>query len=164
MSDFNNPEGLKKLRLKLSISRMLSNRRIVYTQSIKLQTRTEDDTLFKQAVDELVKEGCATRIKGRMGARCSNTSRLRRATPRAGRPSSLRANLRYRPMSEILTIDELAQFLEELSRSAIYSMTRRRARVRMDNPLPALRINGNIRFRKSDVEKWLDEIAREEAA
>jgi hypothetical protein len=67
MSDWNNPEGLKKLRLKLSISRMLSNRRIVYSRTIQLQTRTENDTLFKQAVDELVKEGCATRIKGRDG-------------------------------------------------------------------------------------------------
>lgn len=61
-------------------------------------------------------------------------------------------------MTEILTIDELAQMLK-LSRGQVYSMTRQRARVRMDNPLPTLRLNGNIRFRKSDIEAWLERLA-----
>lgn len=68
MSDFNNPEGLKKLRLKLSISRALSNRRITYTNSIRLMARVDDEPLFKQCIDELVKEGCIKRLKGRDGA------------------------------------------------------------------------------------------------
>ena len=66
-------------------------------------------------------------------------------------------------MTEILTIEELAQFLK-MSRGQIYSMTRQRAKVRQVNPLPVLRLNGNIRFRRSDVERWLDELAKEEAA
>lgn len=66
-------------------------------------------------------------------------------------------------MTEILTIEELAQFLK-MSRGQIYSMTRQRAKVRQDHPLPVLRLNGNIRFRRSDVERWLDELAKEEAA
>jgi predicted DNA-binding transcriptional regulator AlpA len=66
-------------------------------------------------------------------------------------------------MTEILTLEELAQFLK-MSKGQCYSMTRSRARVRMDHPLPCLRLNGNLRFRKSDVERWLDEIAKEEEA
>jgi excisionase family DNA binding protein len=66
-------------------------------------------------------------------------------------------------VTEILTIDELAHLLK-MSRGQIYSMTRSRARVRHDHPLPALRINGNIRFRRSDVEEWLESLASEEKA
>jgi predicted DNA-binding transcriptional regulator AlpA len=61
--------------------------------------------------------------------------------------------------SDILTIDELAAWLR-MTRGQVYSMTRQRARVRHVNPIPVLRINGNVRFRKADVEKWLDTLAR----
>ena len=64
-------------------------------------------------------------------------------------------------MPEILTIDELAALLK-MSRGQVYTMTRRRSQARMQHPLPVLRLNGNIRFRKSDVERWLEKLAAEE--
>jgi excisionase family DNA binding protein len=59
---------------------------------------------------------------------------------------------------EILTIDELAKLLK-MKRTQIYELTRRRSRLRQPVPLPALRINGNLRFRKSAVIQWLDDLA-----
>lgn len=54
---------------------------------------------------------------------------------------------------EILTIAELAAMLK-MNKRQIYSMTdsRTRAGSMKANPLPVLKINGNIRFRKSDIE------------
>ena len=63
--------------------------------------------------------------------------------------------------NEILTVDELAALLK-MNRRQIYEMTRQRTRVRQPLPLPLLRINGNIRFRKTDISKWLDELAERE--
>jgi len=65
-------------------------------------------------------------------------------------------------MPEILTIDELAAILK-MTRSQVYTMTRKRARARMEHPLPVLRINGNIRFRRTDIEEWLEKSAKEAA-
>jgi len=59
---------------------------------------------------------------------------------------------------EILTIDEVAALLK-MKRNQIYTMTRKRAQENMEVPLPVLRINGNLRFRKSDVESWLQQLA-----
>jgi excisionase family DNA binding protein len=61
-------------------------------------------------------------------------------------------------LNEILTIEELAKLLK-MSKSQIYALTRKRAQVRMDHPIPILRINGNIRFRRSDIEKWLEKLS-----
>jgi excisionase family DNA binding protein len=61
--------------------------------------------------------------------------------------------------TEILTISELAEWLR-MSRRQIYNLTRARGQARMEHPLPVLRINGNIRFRKCDVEEWLALIAK----
>ena len=68
-------------------------------------------------------------------------------------------------MCEILTVDELAALLK-MSRRQIYSMTETRTRngKMQDHPLPVLRVNGNLRFRKSDIEQWLEELAGEKAA
>ncbi len=66
-------------------------------------------------------------------------------------------------MTEVLTIDELCQWLR-LSRTQVYSMLRKRGQARMTHPLPALRINGNIRFRRQDIEQWLQRLAEQEAA
>ena len=41
-------------------------------------------------------------------------------------------------------------------------MTSRRGRVRHSLPLPILRINGSLRFRRSDIAKWPDEWAEHE--
>jgi predicted DNA-binding transcriptional regulator AlpA len=61
---------------------------------------------------------------------------------------------------EILTITELAAMLK-MNKRQIYSMTDTRTRTgpMKANPLPVLRINGNLRFRKSDVEAWIDKLA-----
>jgi len=52
-------------------------------------------------------------------------------------------------MTEILTVDDLAAMLK-MSRGQIYEMTRARTRTgsMREHPLPVLRINGNVRFRK----------------
>jgi excisionase family DNA binding protein len=61
---------------------------------------------------------------------------------------------------EILTVDELAAMLK-MSKNQIYEMTKTRTRSgsMRHNPLPVLRINGNVRFRKSDVEAWIEKLA-----
>jgi len=60
-------------------------------------------------------------------------------------------------MPEILTIDMLAEFLH-MTRRQIYEMTSKRGQS-TPNPLPLLRVNGNIRFRKGDIENWITRLA-----
>lgn len=62
-------------------------------------------------------------------------------------------------MDEILTVDELAALLK-MSKSQVYEMTRERTRTgaMRQNPLPVLKIHSNIRFRKRDIEAWLDRL------
>lgn len=55
--------------------------------------------------------------------------------------------------SEILTIDELANFLK-CSRRSIYNLTRKRNQSGV-NPCPVLRTPVGIRFLRSSVEQWL---------
>jgi excisionase family DNA binding protein len=61
---------------------------------------------------------------------------------------------------EILTVDELAEMLQ-MSKRQIYTMceTRTRNGSMKDHPLPVLKINGNLRFRKADVDSWLATLA-----
>jgi predicted DNA-binding transcriptional regulator AlpA len=59
--------------------------------------------------------------------------------------------------SEVLTIDELGAWLK-LSRSQVYSMTRERRQL-AEHPIPILRLLCGIRFRRSDVEAWLNRVA-----
>ena len=61
-----------------------------------------------------------------------------------------------------LTIDMLAEFLH-MTRRQIYEMTSTRGQS-APNPLPVLRVNGNIRFRKNDIEQWLATLAGKKAA
>ena len=61
-------------------------------------------------------------------------------------------------LDEILTVDDLAALLK-MSRRQIYEMTSLRGRARHTLRLPVLRINGNLRFRRSDIARWLDELA-----
>lgn len=57
---------------------------------------------------------------------------------------------------EILTIEELAAMLK-MNKKQIYTMceTRTRKGSMRNNPLPVLRINGNLRFHKEAVLEWL---------
>jgi excisionase family DNA binding protein len=66
-------------------------------------------------------------------------------------------------MTEVLTIEELSAWLK-LSKSQVYSMLRARGRARMSHPLPSVRLNGNVRFRRQDIEDWLEKLTQEEAA
>jgi predicted DNA-binding transcriptional regulator AlpA len=71
----------------------------------------------------------------------------------------MRDPIEARPI-EILTVDELAAILK-MSKNQIYEMTRERTRsgAMRDHRLPVLRINGNIRFRRGDVEDWIERLA-----
>jgi len=59
-------------------------------------------------------------------------------------------------MGEILTIDELAVMLK-MSKRQIYTMTETRTSsgAMKANPLPVLKINGNLRFRRAAIDEWL---------
>jgi len=58
----------------------------------------------------------------------------------------------------ILTVEQVAERLQ-LKPSTVYELTRRRN----GRPLPVLRAGKFLRFRWSEVERWLDE-SREETA
>jgi len=60
----------------------------------------------------------------------------------------------------IMTVEQVAEYLA-MTPSQVYTLTRRRSAARMKNPLPALRILTNLRFRKSDIDAWLDRVAKE---
>jgi predicted DNA-binding transcriptional regulator AlpA len=60
--------------------------------------------------------------------------------------------------TEILTVSDVAKLLK-FSKGQVYDLTRSRARVRQTLPIPTLRINGNLRFRRSDIEQWLNRLA-----
>ena len=60
---------------------------------------------------------------------------------------------------EILTVDEVASWLK-MSPRQVFELTRRRGQTRSECPLPFLKIHAKcLRFRKSDVQRWLDTLA-----
>jgi predicted DNA-binding transcriptional regulator AlpA len=62
---------------------------------------------------------------------------------------------------EIMKVDEVAAWLK-MSKSQVYELTNERTRsgdIR-EHPLPVLRIGSSVRFRKSDVEAWIEKLAR----
>jgi excisionase family DNA binding protein len=61
-------------------------------------------------------------------------------------------------LGDILTIQQVADLLQ-FSKRQVYELTRRRGQG-IDNPIPTLRINGNIRFRRRAIEAWLVESER----
>ena len=62
-------------------------------------------------------------------------------------------------VDEILTVEDLAGWLK-LKPRQIYELTRQRGQVRSECPLPVLRFHSKaLRFRRSDVEAWLDKLA-----
>lgn len=59
-----------------------------------------------------------------------------------------------------MTVDEVAAMLK-ISKSSVYELTNERTRsgdIR-EHPLPVLRIGSSLRFRKSDVEAWIEKLA-----
>ena len=57
--------------------------------------------------------------------------------------------------SEILTVEDLAKWLK-VSKRSVYEMTRDRGQQRHENPVPILRMPVGLRFRRSDIEAWLE--------
>ena len=66
---------------------------------------------------------------------------------------------------EILTVDELAGLLK-MSKKQIYTMCEARTRcgAMKNHPLPVLKINGNVRFLRKDVDSWLAGLLESKAA
>lgn len=63
---------------------------------------------------------------------------------------------------EILTVDEVAALLR-MSKSQVYELAKTRTRsgdIRT-NPLPVLRIGSSVRFRRADIEAWIDRLAKD---
>jgi predicted DNA-binding transcriptional regulator AlpA len=60
-------------------------------------------------------------------------------------------------LGDILTIQQVADLLQ-FSKRQVYELTRARGQG-LAHPIPLLRINGNIRFRRRDIETWIDEQA-----
>lgn len=63
-------------------------------------------------------------------------------------------------MGEILTVTQVAALLQ-MSKGQIYEMTKEHTRsgdVR-ENPLPAMKIGASVRFRKKDIDAWLEKLA-----
>lgn len=58
---------------------------------------------------------------------------------------------------DILTIDEVAELLK-LKRSTVYELTRERSQKQQDHPLPFMKIAGHLRFRRADIESWLEQL------
>jgi predicted DNA-binding transcriptional regulator AlpA len=63
--------------------------------------------------------------------------------------------------NEILTPAEVADLLK-FDRQQVYELCRTRSRSRQKHPIPKLKINGNLRFRRRDVYAWLDTLAAEQ--
>ena len=68
-------------------------------------------------------------------------------------------------MGEILTVQEVAALLK-MSKRQVYTMCETRTRIgsMKDHPLPVLKINGNLRFRKADVDSWLGKLVEGKVA
>lgn len=60
---------------------------------------------------------------------------------------------------EILTASEVAALLR-VSKWQVYEMSRERTRTGevRSNPIPSLRIGASVRFRRSDVEAWIEKL------
>lgn len=66
-------------------------------------------------------------------------------------------------LPEIMTVAEVAELLRFDSNRRVYELTRVRARVTHERPLPVIRIGSTLRFRRSDVLAWIDDLAKEAA-
>ena len=61
-------------------------------------------------------------------------------------------------LDEILTVSDIAKLLK-FSKGQVYDLTRSRAKIRQTLPIPTLRINGNLRFLRSEIEQWLRQLS-----
>ena len=59
---------------------------------------------------------------------------------------------------EILTKYQVAEILQ-ITPDAVHELTRARSQARHDHPIPFIKVAGKLRFRRVDVERWLDTLA-----
>jgi hypothetical protein len=64
---------------------------------------------------------------------------------------------------DILTKYQVAEILQ-ITPDAVHELTRARSQARHDHPIPFIKVAGKLRFRKPDVERWLDRLAGKAAA
>jgi predicted DNA-binding transcriptional regulator AlpA len=65
-------------------------------------------------------------------------------------------------MCEILTAKQVGEMLQ-LSVRSVYALTCKRTRECQTFPIPMIRVNGNLRFVKQDVETWIAKLSQEQA-
>lgn len=68
------------------------------------------------------------------------------------------------PMREpLLTVDEVAELLQ-LSEYQIYELAKPRTRsgLMREHPLPSVKIGRSVRYRRSDIDAWLEKLVRAE--
>ena len=67
-------------------------------------------------------------------------------------------------MERLLTIREVAELLS-MTVQQVYSLRKTRFRKRHgeDKAIPCVSINGNLRFRTSAIQAWVERLEREEA-
>jgi excisionase family DNA binding protein len=65
-------------------------------------------------------------------------------------------------MADILTLPEVAELLR-MKPTSVYELTRARTREKHKHPLPVLRIGSALRFRREDIEQWLEQLSKEAA-
>jgi len=60
---------------------------------------------------------------------------------------------------EILTVAEVAAMLK-ISKGQVYELAKERTRTGelRGNPIPRVRIGASVRFRKSDIEEWVEKL------
>lgn len=58
---------------------------------------------------------------------------------------------------DILTVNEVAQILK-CRPASVYNMTRKRGIARYAHPLPVLRLPLGLRFRRSSIMRWIEEV------
>jgi predicted DNA-binding transcriptional regulator AlpA len=59
--------------------------------------------------------------------------------------------------SEIITVAEVAAILK-CRPSSVYNLTRKRGLARYAHPLPVIRLPLGLRFKRSSILRWLDDI------
>ena len=62
---------------------------------------------------------------------------------------------------EILTIAELAKMLK-VDSAKVYEITRKRFSRRRGFPLPKFRVGRELRFRRKDVDEWIEQSLKDE--
>lgn len=76
-------------------------------------------------------------------------------------PTSTRSNCHWRcsmtPTDEIITVAQVAEILK-CRPSSVYNLTRKRGLARYAHPLPVIRLPLGLRFKRSSILKWLDDI------